>query len=126
MFFQRKFNLKKLKGGLIVILFITLLLSCSKGKEAQDRILTPKEMTLFMVEMYLKEARISNLNLPEDSSRQMMQYFKDNFASSEGLGDSVLFHSMNYYLSRPNEMEQILDAVIDSLSLREQKAVNFQ
>jgi hypothetical protein len=39
----------------------------------------------------------------------------------KGLKDSVISKSYQYYLDHTTELESIYDAVIDSLSLREQR-----
>jgi hypothetical protein len=38
-----------------------------------------------------------------------------------GVSDSVFKRSFDYYMDRPREMEQIYAALVDSLSLKEQR-----
>ena len=53
-----------------------------------------------------------------------MKYFKpaeQKLLAREGVSDSIMRITYQYYIERPKEFEKIYDSVIDSLSLLEQK-----
>ena len=89
--------------------------------EKKDSVLSKEEMTNFMIEVYLGEARLasSGIFIP-DSAKRIFESYDKALLSRRGISDSVLKKSYQYYAEHPDEMAQILDAVIDSLSLKEQ------
>ena len=104
----------------LLILTIAIFLSCQKEKRPVG-VLSPKELTKVMMELYLAEARASGQSMIKDS---VMKYFKpaeQKLLAREGVSDSIMRITYQYYIERPEEFEKIYDSVIDSLSLREQK-----
>lgn len=99
---------------------LVLLWSCQKEKES-DSILSREQMVDVMMEIYLAEARTTLLPVPRDSAYRLFLPFQDSLLHRKGIADSTLKKSYAYYLQRPKEMEAIYDAIIDSLSLREQR-----
>jgi hypothetical protein len=108
--------------SLISILF-SIGSSCHKEKK-ETGILSPEEMAALMVDVYLAEARISGALIPRDSGAGVFRPFEKKLLEGRGVPDSTLKKSYTYYLARPAELEKIYDAVIDTLSLREQKLKN--
>ena len=78
-------------------------------------------MTVMLTEFYLKEAKINQLGLPNDSAVLIFEYFKEKYASEVGKPDSVFQLSYQYYVDHPIELNKIYDRVIDSLTLSEQR-----
>lgn len=74
-----------------------------------------------MVDVYLAEARISSVQISRDSAIKLFYPYEDSLVTRKGLSDSLLMVNYQYYLQRPKELESILDAVIDTLNLREQR-----
>lgn len=104
----------------LIILTIGMFCSCQQEKRPAG-VLPPEELTKVMMELYLVEARASGLSMVKDS---IMKYFKpaeQKLLAREGVSDSVMRITYQYYIERPEEFEKIYDSVIDSLSLREQK-----
>ncbi len=99
---------------------VTFVVSCRSEKPPAG-ILPPEEMTRMFIDMYLAEAQVRNTNFPQDSAIQYFIPFERKWLAEHGQTDSALLESYKYYLSRPKEFEIIFDAVIDSLSLREQR-----
>ena len=103
------------------LLIIFLSTSCQKTKNKTKGILTKQELTTFLVDVYLAEARIDNLLITRDSAIKIFIPFEERLQKKYHLADSTLKKTYQYYLDHPKEMEAVYDAVIDSLSLREQR-----
>lgn len=90
-------------------------------RKRPSHVLAPEQMTRVMIDLYLAEARIRQLQPQQDSAMVYFIPFERQYLDSLHLADSTLRASYAYYLNRPRELERIYDAVIDSLSLREQR-----
>jgi hypothetical protein len=95
--------------------------ACQGDKEPEG-ILSKEQLSALFVEFYLAEARIGNTTVVKDSALQLFLPFEESFLKEKGISDSVLRKTYTYYFSNPSKLEEIYDAVIDTLSLREQKA----
>ena len=108
------------KFGVVMIVMAATFCSCKEKKP--DNVLDKEQMTNCMIEVYLAEARLSSKIFIADSARHVFGPYEKQLLERKGISDSVLRKSYQYYLEHPDEMEAIMDAVIDSLSLREQAA----
>jgi len=111
-----------IKYGLLPVLALGLV-QCSDDKKPKG-ILDQKEMVSLMIDVYLAEAKISIAGISRDSAYRLLDPQEDSTLAKRGLNDSVLMANYNYYLQDPKELEKILDAVIDTLNLREQRMSN--
>jgi len=105
-------------SGVLVVLFLCV--SCSEGGKADD-IMTKEQMVKSLMEIYLSEQKITRLALPRDSSERQFERFKQIIFERAGVSDSVFRKSFDYYMDRPKEIEMIYTALVDSLSLMEQR-----
>lgn len=105
--------------GMILLLLLALLGSCSEVKEPES-VLSREQMVDLMMDIYLAEARTNLLPIERDSAYKLFLPFQDSLLHRKEIPDSLLKKSYAYYLQRPAELEAIYDAIIDSLSLREQ------
>jgi hypothetical protein len=105
----------------IFISCATLLFSCQK-EERPSEILTPEQMVESLSELYVMEAKVSNIPANRDSTLKIAAYLEARAFDKLGITDSVFKKSYNYYLDRPKELEEIYTILIDSLNLREQRA----
>ena len=110
-----------LLGGGLWMFFFLVLISCSE--KTPEGILSRKEMAKTLTEFYLKESKINSLHVGHDSAMVLFQYFKQQYSEQNHLGDSVIDKSYRYYLDHPRELDEIYDIIIDSLSLKEQRAL---
>jgi hypothetical protein len=109
-----------MKRVFIFIGCITFLFSCG-GEDRPADILTQEEMVNSLIELYVVEAKVSNIPVNRDSVLKIFDYLEARTFDKLGISDSVFKTSYSYYLDRPKEMEAIYTIVIDSLSLREQQ-----
>lgn len=112
--------------GWVKYLGIVVLMTLVQCKEAHKPagLLNKDEMVNQLVELYLAEAKVAVTAISRDSANKLFRPYDELFAESKGFKDSTLKASYNYYFQRPEELEKILDAVIDTLNLREQRATD--
>ncbi len=102
------------------LLLLASLVSCTQEKKEQAP-LDRDQMTNLLIDIYLAEARTTLLPVSRDSAYRLFLPHQDSLMRSNGIADSTLKKAYSYYLRHPTEFEAIYDAVIDSLSLREQR-----
>lgn len=101
-------------------LVLVVLMAC--GRDARPPgILDDRQMTLFLVDIYLAEARMSQFPMRPDSAQKIFQAYERKLAERYGMSDSIVRLSYQYYFEHPKEFDRILEAAIDTLSLREQR-----
>ncbi|HBK88373.1 MAG: DUF4296 domain-containing protein [Cyclobacteriaceae bacterium] len=110
-----------MKLSFLLVILLLLPLSCKKDEKLPPGVMTREEMVKWMIPIYLAEARTQLLNLNRDSAYRIFIPLQDSLKRSSGIQDSVFVKSYQYYLDHSPELEAVYDAVIDSLSLREQK-----
>src|SRR5688572_33421931 len=106
-------------GGFLCIL--VLCFSCADSDKDKKPVLTQQQMVKALTELYLAEQKINRLGLPRDSAAGEFDRFKQLVFEKIEVSDSVFKRSFNYYMDRPKEMEVIFTALVDSLSLMEQR-----
>ena len=103
-----------------VILILMLVVACGRDSRPPG-ILDEHQMTSFLVDIYLAEARMSQFPMRPDSARKIFQAHEHQLATRYGVSDSIIRISYQYYFEHPREFDRILEAAIDTLSLREQR-----
>jgi hypothetical protein len=78
-------------------------------------------MVKVLSELYITEEKIKHLNVSQDSAAAVYSYFNSKMFEKLGTNDSTFRRSMTYYMNRPEELEKIYAALIDSLNLKEQR-----
>jgi Domain of unknown function (DUF4296) len=106
--------------------FLALFFSCEKKERVPDGILTQDQMVRVLSELYITEQKISTLGIKRDSLKQVFEVMKDSIFEQTGIPDSVFKQSMDYYVDRPQTLEGIYTALIDSLNLREQRLLSSE
>jgi Domain of unknown function (DUF4296) len=107
-----------LRGAICMLI---LCCSCSESYRDKKNILSREQMVKAMTEIYLAEQKINRLGLPRDSAEREFGRFKQRVFEKIEVQDSVFKRSFDYYMDRPKEMEFIFTALVDSLSLMEQR-----
>lgn len=111
----------KIKIVWMAIFLACVATSCEKENKPQG-VLTKEELVEFLVEMYVAEARMTGISIVTDSSKKLFRPFEEALLEKKGISDSVMNITYRYYVNHPVELEEVYDVVIDTLSLREQKA----
>jgi Domain of unknown function (DUF4296) len=105
-------------------IFMFLFFSCKTKNVVPEGILPQDRMVSVLSELYISEQKISTLGVKRDSLRQVFGLMKDSIFERTGVSDSVFKKSMNYYMDRPQALENIYTVLIDSLNLREQRLLS--
>jgi|LakMenE18May11ns_1017448.scaffolds.fasta_scaffold9706497_2 hypothetical protein len=110
------------RTSLFIFLTLPLLLVSCGSKETAPKAVLPKDkLTSLIIEMYLAEAKLDGLPIQKDSSIKFFIPREKKILEKLGVPDSALRITYEYYLKHPKEFEEVYDAVIDSLNLREQQ-----
>jgi hypothetical protein len=120
---------KTISGGFAWILFILCLMaislliqSCNDKEQKPAGILSHDQMVNVLAEIYIAEEKVNKLNIPRDSSELIFRLLEGKVFEKTGVSDSVFAASLDYYVDRPQEIELIYSALVDSLQLKEQRA----
>lgn len=106
----------------VLLVLIVVVISC-KRTSGPEGILSKADMVRVMLEIYVAEDKVQRLSLTTDSSQKVFSFMKARIESRTGIPDSVFRQSLEYYRHRPKDMESIYTALVDSLSLREQRSL---
>ncbi|MBS1558936.1 MAG: DUF4296 domain-containing protein [Bacteroidetes bacterium] len=103
-------------GGICFALF-----SCGK-KDVAHPVLTKAQMASLLVDIYLAEAQAQSVPKPQDSLIKFFLPHEKKVLEEHHVSDSLLKDTYRYYYAHPKELEAVYDAVIDTLSLYEQRS----
>lgn len=103
-----------------VVLSMLLGNACDQA-ERDPSILSHEQMVKVLTEVYLTEQKVNRFGLARDSAEHEFERFKKVAFEKTAVSDSVFRKSFDYYMDRPKEMELIYTALVDSLSLMEQR-----
>ncbi|HZB14830.1 MAG TPA: DUF4296 domain-containing protein [Chryseolinea sp.] len=106
-------------GGFVFALMLCF--SCGDNEKDGKTVLTHQQMVKALTEIYLAEQKVNRLGAPRDSAAREFDRFKQTVFEKLEISDSVFKRSFDYYMDRPKEMERIFSALVDSLSLKEQR-----
>ena len=115
------FEAKELMRKIAVVLALVCMFSC-QTKDKPKGILSQAQLSALLVDIYLAEARLDAIPKVKDSTIRYFVPFEQKLLQRHGVSDSVLKTTYDYYLANPKELEQVYDSVIDTLTLREQRA----
>jgi hypothetical protein len=104
------------------LLVVCLFFSCEKESRPSG-VMSQEELSRFLVDIYLAESRLMSNPLQKDSAMKIFLPYEQKFLTAKGIADSTVRKTYEYYLQHPQELEAVYDAVIDTLSLREQRAM---
>jgi hypothetical protein len=106
----------------IILSGTVILVFSACGKSRPEGILTEKQMVNVMTELYLAEERANKLSIPYDSVKEIFPMFSAKAFEKAGVSDSLFQKSLDYYMSEPEQLENIYTILVDSLSLKAQRA----
>ncbi|HYG18442.1 MAG TPA: DUF4296 domain-containing protein [Ohtaekwangia sp.] len=106
-----------------IVMIMLLAVSCGERETGPPPdLLSREKMVAVMVEMYVVEEKTTRLELPSDSSKKVFDLLKARLYTKTGVADSTFKKSFDYYMNRPQDMELIYTALVDTLNLKEQRA----
>lgn len=119
---QVKFPFERRMIGIIVFGMVILLASACGESSKPEGILTEKQMVNVMTELYLAEEKANRLAIPYDSIKEVFPLFSAKAFEKTGITDSTFRRSLDYYMSKPEQLENIYTILVDSLNLKAQRA----
>lgn len=108
-----------LRAFLLLMLLWFFAFGC-RHRQPQN-ILSESEIVKVLLEMYISDEKFARAGLPYDSLINVAPLVRERIFLRMGLTDSLYQRSMQYYMDHPDKLDRIFSALIDSLSLREQK-----
>ena len=97
-----------------------LLAACQRPEEpvAPQKLLAKPDFARLLMELHLTESRIDAARLSRDSSVALFEQVKDSLLQAHQTDDSVFQQTYRYYSIHGKDLQEVYDAVIDSLNLR--------
>jgi hypothetical protein len=102
-------------------LFLLAVLGCSEKVSKKD-VLSEKQMTAILIDIHIAEAKVHQVNVgSRDSTAAIYLALEDKILKKNNVSKKEYTKSFNYYNDRPDLMEKIYTAVIDSLNVRQKR-----
>ena len=108
-----------------VFLALLVLLGC--GKEQEDlppNLLSQEQMVAFLIDTHMIEGQLQAARIDRDSAGAVYQGIEADLYEKHQIDSQQFVESYHYYLANVEQLSDIYDAVIDSLSLREKVLIN--
>ncbi|QCK14403.1 hypothetical protein DCC35_06445 [Mangrovivirga cuniculi] len=120
----KKGNLNHMK---LQYLFLTLIFlsfgSCSEdnSEDKPENLIDKEKMISIQKELYILDSEVNYVSGSVDSQRTVFKIYEDSIFERFGVDSTTYFESYQWYLKNPDELKDVTNAVIDSLTLEEQK-----
>lgn len=112
---------KMTRAGLICMLIVLVFVSGCQQEKTPPGILSKKEYAEYLVAIHVAEAKLNTYAITPDSAMKLFQPFERSLQQKFGKSDSVIQKTYEWYVAHPEQWEQVYIAVIDTLTLLEQK-----
>ena len=102
--------------------FLALLVafSCSGDQvEKPANLMTKEQMVAFLIDSHLLEGNLQTIKIDRDSLAIIFNNREEELYEKHRIDSGQFMQSYHYYLHQVDDLSEIYDAVIDSLSLRE-------
>ncbi|HMP98231.1 MAG TPA: DUF4296 domain-containing protein [Cyclobacteriaceae bacterium] len=108
-------------NALFAVLMISIGLFACRSERSPGEVLSEKEMVKVLIEIYMAEARVMEMHVDRDSAERVFQAYEQRIYQKLNIPEEDYKRSYQYYLENSSKLEKIYTAVVDSLSLREQR-----
>ncbi len=89
-----------------------------------ENLLSPEQMVAFLIDTHMIEGQLQAARVSKDSAGILYQEIEIELYEKHQIDSQQFVDSYHYYLSDVEQLSDIYDAVIDSLSLREKVLIN--
>lgn len=104
---------------------ILILTACSSSTDDKPEYILPKEkMVAFLIDSHMKEGQLTAAKISKDSARVLFKDIEQDLYKEHDIDSVQFLESYHYYLDHVEQLADIYDAVIDSLSLKEKVLIN--
>lgn len=111
-------NKTLLQTSIFSICFIALI-ACKEDRP--EGILDKGTMTSIIIDVYIGEGKVSALNVKRDSSLIVFDAYEKLIYNKYDVEKEAYKKSLSYYYNNPEQLDEIYEAVMDSLNVKEQK-----
>ena len=109
-------NMRKM----LLCLLICLAVSCIERPKPPSGTLSQAEMVQILTDIHIAEGKTSRLSFrSQDSSKVMFKKFEQDILNKYHTDTTTYRKSVQFYLENTSYMDEIYQAVLDSLNLRE-------
>ncbi|NMM48603.1 DUF4296 domain-containing protein [Marinigracilibium pacificum] len=107
---------------ILMTLSVLAFISCSeKENKKPDNLIDREKMISIQKELYLLDSEVNYVTGSVDSQRVVFEIYQDSIFEKFEVDSMTYFTSYQWYLENPDELKEVTNAVIDSLTLEEQK-----
>jgi len=102
--------------------FLILLVALACSSELKDKplnLMTKEQMVAFLIDSHLIEGKLQTIKINTDSLKLIFLDLEKELYQDHHIDSEQFMQSYHYYLHEVDELSEIYEAVIDSLSLRE-------
>jgi hypothetical protein len=105
---------------LFYLAVLGVLAACvGRSEKPPPGIMSKEKMVEFLIDLQLTDSKINSLRIPDDTVWKFYDQVREGIYRKHNIDDSTFLKSMSYYIYTVKQMEEIYNAVVDSLSLRE-------
>lgn len=84
-------------------------------------VIPPSAMVVVLTDLHIADARLGEIRLRSDSLQNLSKRYKSDILDRHGYTSEDFERSMVFYLDHPVIFDDVYEAVIDTLNLRQQK-----
>ena len=102
--------------------FLILVIAFACSSESEDKpvnLMTKGQMVAFLIDSHLIEGKLQTIKIDVDSLKLIFLDLEKELYQIHHIDSEQFMKSYHYYLHEVDELGDIYEAVIDSLSLRE-------
>jgi len=103
------------------VLSCVICIACGDQEEKPDGVLSKEQMVAVMIDVQIAQTRVNNLRVKNDSAQVVYDYYQAYLLEEHTVSDSSFYTSLQYYLNRPSDLNDIHEAILDTLNFRLQK-----
>lgn len=103
------------------LFFTVLILSlCNCGSsDKPENLLSKEQMVGLQIDFQILDEQIAALRVPKDSGNSIYLVYSDSIYTKHGVTKKAYLENYDYYINQKDELVEIYEAIVDSLSLEE-------
>lgn len=106
---------------LLIVISGSTFFGCSRTPKVPKDVIPVPAMVMVLTELHIADARLGDIRLRADSLQNLSKRYKSDILDRFGYTPEDFDKSMAFYLDNPVIFDDVYEAVIDTLNLRQQK-----